>query len=1279
MFKKHTFLVFILCLVGITGFTQKGKDGAKTVSGTEIVNEYTYLTASASIGATTITVQNSSLNGSSRFSGSLQPGDLVMVYNVMGVEINGSSDPAEPAAALPIDNTWGEIIDYRDVGLYEFKEVKSVPSSSQIEFTCPLVYNHGISAFNEKVMVIRVPRYSSLTVPSGTTLTCDPWNGSVGGMVVVEVDGLTTINGTIQVSGLGFRGGDANISQSSLDYSFRYTGSTPYYGGVKGEGIAGFGNELNIFGGAHGRGAPANGGGAGNSHNGGGAGGGNASNASVSWTGKGVPSLANASWATAWNIEQAGLAGSRSAGGGRGGYCWSSYNGNALTQPPGDVVWGGHNRQNYGGSGGRNLDYSGDRIFFGGGGGGGHQNDDEGGYGGDAAGIVFIQSYGAVSGSGNIYANGEEGQGSDRFSGPFGGHANTDGSGGGGAGGTVLIKALGAVSALNISVQGGAGGNQVIRVGLFGGTVYTAQGPGGGGNGGYVGVSSLGPTINYAGGVNGTTNSSGLTEFPPNGATIGDSGLIQQIAPNYEIIAQDDTICGGGSVTITPTINGILPTSGGLLDWYDSYFSTTVLHTGNSFTTPVLSTTTTFYFGGCDIPFRDSVTIYVSPAINIDTNSMILNHESCVGNDGSITGISVSGGSGTLNYYWNTIRRTSVDTFNLSGGMFDLVVIDSLGCSDTIEDITINGTSVPVIDNSAISIIEDTCSRLTGEINGLIVTGGSGNYTYYHNGSVAVSLNLNGLAAGSHELVVSDNTSGCRDTLVVNVPAILPPTVFLGNDTTLCVGQTLLLDATTVGATYSWQDASTNPTFTVNSNGQYWVHVFLNGCEARDTINVTYSAGTPINLGDDTTLCSGANLLLDATTASSTYTWQDASTSATFNVTSSGQYHVEVNQSGCIQRDTINVSYQSVSVDLGNDTSLCDAAILNLDASQPGATYSWQDASTNATFSVVTNGVYWVDVTIAGCTERDSIVVDYYNTPNVFLGNDTSLCDGGTLLLDATSVAGTYVWQDFSGNPTYNVTAAGTYFVEADNFGCIGRDTIIVTYQNISFDLGNDTSLCDNETLTLDATTAGATYLWQDASTLPTYTVTSSGLYWAEVTAGKCSKRDSINILYSTSPLVDLGNDTLICEETELFLDVTQFDATYAWDNGTTVPTRMIDDIGQYYVRVTNSCGVVSDTINVSTKDCSCNILLPNSFTPNNDGFNEEFQPVITCDFDEYELWIYNRWGQLMFYSIDPSESWDGVYNGKLHESSVYVWRMRYRIVDEVDIQSKTGHVSLIR
>src|SRR5690606_10832820 len=204
-----------------------------------------------------------------------------------------------------------------------------VPNGTHIEFTCPLENSYSHQGH---VQVIRVPRYNTLTVDGGT-ITALPWNGLRGGVVALEVNGLTSLinGGSIDVTGLGSRGGLLDNQSGYGALNFAYNAQTE--GGEKGESIAGFGPDYAPLGGRYGRGAPANGGGGGNAHNAGGGGGANAGN-EFPWNGLGNPDNSNPLWTTAWNLEAPGFAGNMSSGGGRGGYTYSANNQNAIVTGP---------------------------------------------------------------------------------------------------------------------------------------------------------------------------------------------------------------------------------------------------------------------------------------------------------------------------------------------------------------------------------------------------------------------------------------------------------------------------------------------------------------------------------------------------------------------------------------------------------------------------------------------------------------------------------------------------------------------------------------------------------------------------------------------------------------------------------------------------------------------------------------------------------------------------------------------------------------------------------
>jgi len=211
---------------------------------------------------------------------------------------------------------------------------------------------------------------------------------------------------------------------------------------------------------------------------------------------------------------------------------------------------------------------------------------------------------------------------------------------------------------------------------------------------------------------------------------------------------------------------------------------------------------------------------------------------------------------------------------------------------------------------------------------------------------------------------------------------------------------------------------------------------------------------------------------------------------------------------GCM---TIFNNSGTFAFDLGSDTTLCTGESLLLDVTTGGGTYLWQDNSVNSTFNVTLPGQYWVEVTGNCGVGSDTINVNFIALPTIDLGNDTSLCPGQNIMLDATTVGSTYLWQDLSVGPTYPVSIPGLYWVEVSTSCGVITDSINVTLgSGPDVDLGVDTLLCAGGTLLLDATTIGATYLWQDNSINPTFSVLQQGIYWSEVTVDNCTGSDTV-------------------------------------------------------------------------------------------------------------------------------------------------------------------------
>lgn len=493
----------------------RGKDGAAnfTSSGTYVLNRYTTLASSENAGSLSITVTNiADLSGATSFTNSvnafsaaaLGQGDLVMIMQVQGADITTTDDA-----------NYGAITAYNNTGSYEVRTVYGVTNNTI--FLCQnLAHTYTVGDRN-RTQVIRIPRLSSLNISSGVTLTGLTWDGQAGGVVAIESQTNMVIDGIITATAIGFRGGvdDKNNSSTSGQPAVTLYRSTTNLTATKGESIAGNADDYNTYlNGSNGRGAPANGGGGGNGHNTGGGGGSNASTngALGNWNGTGLKDITTPAWIAAWELEATSFSTDISTGGGRGGYSYGNTNQDALTLAPGSSAWGGDRRNNVGGFGGRPLDYNNNsRIFMGGGGGAGEGNNNSAGNGGNGGGIIFLHASGSINGTGTITASGQNGFDTQ--------NSNIDAAGGAGGGGAIVAIASSPVTGVSFHADGGVGGNQLYLAG-------EAEGPGGGGGGGFITTTATSVVRTVNGGTNGISYSALVTEFMPNGATIGASGTI---------------------------------------------------------------------------------------------------------------------------------------------------------------------------------------------------------------------------------------------------------------------------------------------------------------------------------------------------------------------------------------------------------------------------------------------------------------------------------------------------------------------------------------------------------------------------------------------------------------------------------------------------------------------------------------------------------------------------------------------------------------------------------
>ena len=387
----------------------------------------------------------------------------------------------------------------------------------------------------------------------------------------------------------------------------------------------------------------------------------------------------------------------------------------------------------------------------------------------------------------------------------------------------------------------------------------------------------------------------------------------------------------------------------------------------------------------------------------------------------------------------------------------------------------------------------------------------------------------------------------------------------------------------------------------------------------------------------------------------------------------------------CTYTDEVIVTIQDFpQPDLGADIRICAGTNVTLDATTAGADgYAWQDGSTGTAFAPTSTGIYWVDVTENGCTARDSVEVIFDVQPTVELGADQALCEGDVVTLNATFPGASYLWQDGTTAATFSATGSGSYSVVLDIAGCTATDQVDLTFYPFPvIDLGPDTTICADTSLTVDVARPGGSYLWEDGSTAAQRTLTEPGTYHVTVTVNDCSTIDSLVLGRTPLPFVDLGADFLLCTGTRATLDGASVGSTYLWNTGETTSTIVIDSEGLYHVLVTSPCGQVTDSITVTQDLCDCPVFVANAFTPDGNGVNDRFRPLFDCPVDQYLFTVFDRWGREVWQSEDPLEGWDG--GGKAPDGTatgIYAWRLelRPRTVNESTPRELYGHVVLLR
>ena len=307
---------------------------------------------------------------------------------------------------------------------------------------------------------------------------------------------------------------------------------------------------------------------------------------------------------------------------------------------------------------------------------------------------------------------------------------------------------------------------------------------------------------------------------------------------------------------------------------------------------------------------------------------------------------------------------------------------------------------------------------------------------------------------------------------------------------------------------------------------------------------------------------------------------------------------------------------------------------------------------------------------------------------------DVVLCPGGKTQLQAEG-GFSYLWSPPEGlsatnipNPIASPTETTTYTVEVTgqcNEKFFDEVEIVIDGSLTDLDLGPDTTICGSEIFALEVDLERATsYLWSDGSTERTLTPDRSGFYAVTVTVDEiCITEDWINLDILFEPSVQLGEDTVLCLQSDVFQLSNPFqNGSYQWSTGAVSESINISEPGIYGLEISNECGTDSDEIDIDFEDCR-SVYLPTAFSPNADGINDWFYLFSDGDVSLINaMEIYDRWGNLLFRNENflPNveiQGWDGKFRNQRVNTGVYIYKLELTFRDGYKTIIKGDVISL--
>jgi len=548
------------------------------------------------------------------------------------------------------------------------------------------------------------------------------------------------------------------------------------------------------------------------------------------------------------------------------------------------------------------------------------------------------------------------------------------------------------------------------------------------------------------------------------------------------------------------------------------------------------------------------------------------------------------------------------------------------------------------------------------------------------------------------------NTASATTTVTVVIEDI---EVDLGPDMELCAPP-MLLDASTADAQeYNWSTGANTSSILVSSPGTYTVTV--NGICGSETDAITLlPCILPLEVNvQGGSICPGETFGLTVNVngglAPFIYAWSpDVGTSPSVSVNPivTTSYTVTVTDaegSTASTTATVSVTDEDLSVNLGGEVELCDDALV-LEAFNDDATgYLWNTGASSSSLVVSTPGLYTVTLTGLCGSLSTEVEVNPCNELLVQLLGST-VCPGQTTTIEAIVTGGegpyVYSWSpplgDDAGPYTLAPEVSQSYTVTvSDVEGSTASANTLVQVLNASFELPWEEALvyCPGDTIHLSAEIGlSEAYTWSTGSSASAIQVFGPGDYSVTIETPCLELERTVIITLAEGAELPpyIENIKACADELPLTIGLPNMGFELRWDDGSIGETLEVSAKGNYTAIYEGPCGSRNFSVDVRIDKCSCEVFVPNAFSPNGDGLNDIFTPVFDCDPFDYFFEVYNRWGDVVFETNKLLAGWNGSYLGNEYygDLNLYVWRIEasYRDADGIIRPLvKTGNVMMVK